>query len=428
MKVGARIEICRAVCVWSVALAALLLAADAPGASAGGRPQSTELISHAVDGGLPNGPSTSAVISSDRRYARLIAFQSEASNLVLGDTNGRSDVFVVRRAGAIANDGAPWRIGATVLASRGRDGRAANGPSFAPAVSGSFSAPAACVTFLSAATNLVRGDTNHQVDAFLFRPATGHLRRISLPGGRQANAPATAAVVSGDCTRVAFVIAGTLYVSVHGDRARPVRAPGPLTDPAFSTGKGSDLVFAGPAGVYLSRMATKSPHLIVPGGQDPAFNDIKRQVVTYEQVVDGRSQVFARDLGQPARLLSGTSTIVTPSSTITGTGWWPGQADSRDPVIGNSGYYVAFESDASLDTTSSRLALDSNKRPDVYLYTDVRKMTLLESSMEKGHPLPGGGQHPSMSFYANYILFESPAPLGLFDGPPQIYMRWLGPV
>lgn len=33
-----------------------------------------------------------------------------------------------------------------------------------------------------------------------------------------------------------------------------------------------------------------------------------------------------------------------------------------------------------------------------------------------------------MSFYANYILFESPAPLGLLDGPPQIYMRWLGPV
>jgi len=46
------------------------------------------LISRAADGGTPNGPSTNAVISGDRRYARIIAFESEASDLVRGDTNG----------------------------------------------------------------------------------------------------------------------------------------------------------------------------------------------------------------------------------------------------------------------------------------------------------------------------------------------------
>ena len=32
-----------------------------------------------------------------------------------------------------------------------------------------------------------------------------------------------------------------------------------------------------------------------------------------------------------------------------------------------------------------------------------------------------------MSFYANYIVFDSPAPLGS-NGPRQVFMRYLGPV
>ena len=66
-------------------LIAFLAAADVASA---GRRQTTELISRAADGGTPNGPSTNAVISGDRRYARVIAFESDASDLVRGDTNG----------------------------------------------------------------------------------------------------------------------------------------------------------------------------------------------------------------------------------------------------------------------------------------------------------------------------------------------------
>ena len=36
-------------------------------------------------------------------------------------------------------------------------------------------------------------------------------------------------------------------------------------------------------------------------------------------------------------------------------------------------------------------------------------------------------KNPGMSFYANYIVFDSSAPLGS-DGPRQIFMRYLGPV
>ena len=104
---------------------------------------------------MPNGPSTHAVISNDKRYARAIAFESEASDLVPGDTNGVKDVFAVLRTGHIDNFGAVWKPGRTVLLSRTARRRPANGPSFSPSIDGSFHWRPTCVGFLSAASNLV---------------------------------------------------------------------------------------------------------------------------------------------------------------------------------------------------------------------------------------------------------------------------------
>ena len=53
-----------------------------------------ERVSLGVGGVEANGHSTNSAISADGRY---IAFQSEASNLVPGDTNGVADVFIVDR-------------------------------------------------------------------------------------------------------------------------------------------------------------------------------------------------------------------------------------------------------------------------------------------------------------------------------------------
>src|SRR3954452_2783053 len=96
----------------------------------------TFLISRSFDGGTPNGPSTHGVISNDKRYARAIAFQSEASNIVRGDTNGVSDVFVVRRTGKIDNEGVPWRIGRTVLISSTSKRASPKGASILPLTRG----------------------------------------------------------------------------------------------------------------------------------------------------------------------------------------------------------------------------------------------------------------------------------------------------
>ena len=397
----------------AIALALALLAVAPAAALAGDREQTTLLVSRALDGGLPNGPSTHAAISNDRRYARVIAFESEASNLVRGDTNGVKDVFVVRRAGSIDNKGTAWKIGRNVLISRTASGAPANGPSYSPAVNGAFRKKPSCVAFLSQASNLVIGDTNGRVDAFVKRISGGKPRRISLPGRRQSPYDTTQVAVSGDCKLIAFVNNGTLYVWKGG---RVKRIATSAADPSFSTGLRRDLVFGGARGVYLARSGTGRPKLIAPGGRNPAYNDIKRRVVTYETSRGGHSQIGYHDLGRPERIISARG-----SST--------GNHDSRAPVIGNSGYYVAFESDASnLGVNALGRAGDSNGVADVYLYTNVRDLTLVQSVERKAEPVPGGGRNPSMSFYANYIVFDSPAPLGARNGPHQIYMRYLGPV
>src|SRR3954470_11478384 len=185
--------------------AALLLAATAQAASDRAGQQTTLLVSRAAGGGLPNGPSSNPVISRDRRWARLIAYQSDASNLVKGDTNGFTDVFAVRRAGRVTNLGTRWRRGKTRLISHARGGGPANGPSWAPAVDGALHRAPRCVAFLSSASNLVRGDSNGRVDAFVAHLRSGRVVRASLPRDRQGRADTTQVAVSGDCTRVAFV-------------------------------------------------------------------------------------------------------------------------------------------------------------------------------------------------------------------------------
>jgi hypothetical protein len=379
------------------------------------RQQTTQLISRSFTGGIPNGPSTHGVISNDRRFARLIAFQSDASNIVRGDVNGVSDVFAVRRAGPTNNNGTAWRPGRTTLVSRGRGG-AANGPSFAPAVSGGFrTRPPRCVAFLSAASNIARSDTNGRVDAFLVRGLGRRPKRLPLPGGRQSIADTTQVAISGDCKRVAFVTGGRLYVRFRG-RTRRLRTQSNPRDPSFSTGTRNHLVFAARRGIYLAKRGVRRPRRIARRGSNPAFNDIKRRTLAYEVRRKGRTQIAYKDLGRRTRIISKRHSHV-------------GNGDSRNPVIGNSGYYVTFESEASnLWVDAARRVGDHNARPDAYLFTDVRDLTLVQSVEEKGVAMPGGGHNPSMSFYANYILFDSPAPMGSRQGSHQVFMRWLGPV
>jgi hypothetical protein len=397
-----------AITLGAAALTAAVALTPASGSTlhAADREQTTKLISRATDDGVPNGGSTNPVISGDRRYARILAFQSHASDLVKGDSNDRQDVFAIRRTGDIDNEGSVWKPGKTILVSQARGGKDANGKSFDPDVDGSFRDPGSCVAFLSDASNLVGGDTNDQTDAFLSRDLGDDVQRVSLPGGDQAKGDTKAVTVSGDCSRTSFVIGNQIFTR-SGGKTHKIDAPDNPSDPDYAQGETNDLVFAAEGGIYLSENGTGHPRKIAGGGKNPAYNAIKRQVVAYEKRKGDDVQIAWRDVGDDEHIASRGND-------------GNGNRDSRDPVVVNSGFYIGFESDAT--------NLGAFPGPQAYLYTDVRKMTQVRSVDNDGDPLPGGGRHPAVSFYANYIFFSSPAPLGKRDRPDQIFLRYLGPV
>ena len=114
----------------------------------------TTRVSVANDGTEANSHSYDSTISADGRY---IAFESEADNLVPGDTNGSLDVFVY--------DQVRKEIERVSVASDGTQG---NGDSPNP-IGGSIaiSADGRYVAFDSDADNLVAEDTNKQEDVFV---------------------------------------------------------------------------------------------------------------------------------------------------------------------------------------------------------------------------------------------------------------------
>lgn len=93
-----------------------------------------------------------ANISLDNRF---VVFSSASPQLVPGDLNGVQDVFVRDRL-----------TGTTTLVSRASNGTQGNAPAGQPVIS----ADGRYVAFISAATNLVPGDNNQQIDPGLGTP------------------------------------------------------------------------------------------------------------------------------------------------------------------------------------------------------------------------------------------------------------------
>ncbi|BEP11774.1 hypothetical protein acdb102_00850 [Acidothermaceae bacterium B102] len=122
----------------------------------------TVRVSVGAGGVQANGASSAPSFSLDDRYA---VFQSDASNLVAGDTNGKSDVFVRDLV-----------AGTTTRVSVGNDGSQGNDSSTAP----SISSDGTRVLFTSLATNLVVGDTNGVADAFVRYLGTNETVRVSV--------------------------------------------------------------------------------------------------------------------------------------------------------------------------------------------------------------------------------------------------------
>lgn len=128
----------------------------------------TRRVSTSASGGQANQNSDQATVSNDGRH---VAFVSTASNLVVGDTNGKTDVF--RKD---LTTGAVVRVSVGAGATQGNSG----------ANSGRIRFDGMAVVFSSLASNLVTGDTNGDRDVFVRDLTANTTKRISLtPTGGQ---------------------------------------------------------------------------------------------------------------------------------------------------------------------------------------------------------------------------------------------------
>jgi Tol biopolymer transport system component len=146
----------------------------------------TVLVSvNALATGGGNDHSAFGQVSTNGRYA---VFQSDATDLLPGDTNGSGDIFL-----------RDVQLGATALVSVATNGGWANGASAEPALT----PDGRWVAFVSAASNLAAGDSNGIPDLFVRDLVSGTTRWVSA-GATGASAYASSPVITPDGRFVAF--------------------------------------------------------------------------------------------------------------------------------------------------------------------------------------------------------------------------------
>jgi Tol biopolymer transport system component len=184
-------------------------------------------VSVGSDGAQANGPSGRPRISANGRY---VAFWSEASTLVAGDTNGVRDVFLHDRDadgnGVFDETGVGARSTTRVsVATSGAEGNAASALDGDTLVAGvasdgqhDLSPDGLWVAFRSAASNLVPGDTNGMADIFLRSVAGQQTTRVSMAqDGTQADGASQSPGVSAGAQRIVFASRATNLVAGTAD-------------------------------------------------------------------------------------------------------------------------------------------------------------------------------------------------------------------
>jgi Tol biopolymer transport system component/ribosomal protein L24E len=148
------------------------------------------LVSQSSSGAIGNNGSDGPTISAN---GRKIAFQSDATNLVAGDTNGVTDIYL-----------RDLDTGQTTRVSAAADGTGADKSSRSP----SISADGRWVSFDTRATNLGPVDGDGKFDIYVKDLQTGAVTRASVPSDgsnpRNGTKGSNDSSISGDGRFVAF--------------------------------------------------------------------------------------------------------------------------------------------------------------------------------------------------------------------------------
>ncbi|MDP2182643.1 MAG: cell wall-binding repeat-containing protein [Actinomycetota bacterium] len=220
----------------------------------------TNRVSVATGGAQADYMSWDNAISADGRH---VAFTSHASNLVPGDTNDVLDVFM-----------RDMRSGETTRVSTASDGTQGN---YASGSAGGFngevaiSADGRYVAFSSQASNLVSDDTNSAEDVFVRDTLAGQTRRVSVASdGAEGNAQSGNRVglaISADGRYVAFASGATNLVPggttrysvfVHDTVGGVTRVVGPLIGPPDGYGSATAGLAISDDGRYVAFASTVS--------------------------------------------------------------------------------------------------------------------------------------------------------------------------
>src|SRR5581483_8950429 len=237
-----------------------------------------------------------------------------------GDTNGVSDVFV-------SQNGTITRV------SLGPNLTQADGPSFSPAISpdGQF------VAFVSAADNLVLGDTNGALDVFVYDRSASTATRVSVASdGTQADGDSRSPSISIGGTAVAFTSSADNLVS--GDA------------------NGANDVFVRTLGQTPSTLLVS---VATGGSTGNGASD-----------AGGHTDVFWRDLSATP---AATERVSVTSNTMSN----EGNGDSFSPSVSSDGDQIAFASDAT--NLVDRNGRDTNGVTQIYLRDRSSKLVQVMS-------------------------------------------------
>jgi Tol biopolymer transport system component len=338
----------------------------------------TTRVSVASDGSQANFFSSVPSISADGRY---VAFGSSATNLVNGDTNGEADVFVHDR-----------QTGETTRVSVASDGSQSQWGGGLP----SISADGRYVAFVSLAHDLVSGDTNNLEDVFVHDRQTHTTTRVSVASdGTQGNESSDWPSISADGRYVAFSSLASNLVS--GD-TNECKDPGGLVE--LKNGQCPDIFVHDRVTGTTTRVSVASDGTqgnnrsgfpaISSDGKFVAFLSFATTLVHGD--TNGRADIFVRNL----------KTNTTTRVSVTSSDGTQGNGSSRAPTISSDGRYIAFLSYASNLVTG-----DTNGMRDVFIHNTQTGVTTRVSVASSGAQGNGDSRSPSISANGRYTAFDS---------------------
>ena len=274
------------------------------------------LVSQSASGLIANGQSLFPTFSPD---GSKIAFESQASNLVTGDSNGAFDVIIK-----------DLKTGTLRIASTNEAGTIGNGASGGP----SFSPDGKSVAFYSSSTNLVANDRNSKDDIFVKNLVTGKVTLVSSDkNGKAANDFSNHAVFSPDGKKVMFFSVASNLVANDTNNTADIFLKD-LTTGAITRISETKSGTQGNGHSYLPQFSPNSKQVFSKDGSKVLFTSEASNLVAGD--TNGVADVFLKNLK------TGTITRVS-----TGDGGKQSNGLSDYAAFSPDGNKVAFESRGS---------------------------------------------------------------------------------